>query len=145
MQATPTSTAPTSQNNNTAKLVEDVKVAGRIDSLRVEIPEPTNLGRVFRAICDQQKLDCTGANTLSRYSVPKMKVDGTLREVIGNLLEELTLTTALPRHARNPFRQDNAGSSQACAQRLDGTTASVGATHLLECPSIPCVSRELFR
>lgn len=64
MQATPSSTAPTSQNNNTAKLVEDVKVAGSMHSLCIEIPEPNNLGRVLRAICDQPKLDCTGANTL---------------------------------------------------------------------------------
>ena len=55
-----------------------------MDSVRVEIPESANLGRVFRAICDQQKLDCTRADTLSGCSVPKM--DGALREVIGNLL-----------------------------------------------------------
>jgi hypothetical protein len=72
----------------TAKKPEDelkvVTTAG--NHLRVQIVEPSNLSKVFKAICTEQKLECTGADTLAGYSVPTMSVDGTLREVVDNLL-----------------------------------------------------------
>ncbi len=68
--------------------VADLKVVSAAnDHLQVEVLESSNLSKVFKAICAEQKLDCTGADTLAGYPVPKMQVDGTLREVVDNLLE----------------------------------------------------------
>ncbi len=70
------------------KPVEDLKVVSTADHhLQVQIVEPSTLTKVFKAICTEEKLDCTGAETLSSYPVPKMEAEGTLREVIDNLLQ----------------------------------------------------------
>lgn len=70
------------------KPVENLKVVSTDPShLRVEVTEPSTLTKVFKAVCTEQKLDCTGADSLGSYPVPKMEVDGTLREVVDNLLE----------------------------------------------------------
>ena len=38
-------------------------------------------------LCQQQKLKCTGTETLATYRGPAMSVDGTLRQVIAKLVE----------------------------------------------------------
>ena len=70
------------------KPVADLKVISLGGNyLRVEVNEPSTLTNVFRAICTEQKLDCTGTESLASYPVPKMEADGTLREVVDNLLQ----------------------------------------------------------
>jgi hypothetical protein len=69
------------------KPVEDLKVTSTGNNLQVQIIEASTLSKVFKAICTEQKLDCTGADTLASYPVPKMEAEGTLREVIDNLLQ----------------------------------------------------------
>jgi len=70
------------------KPIEDLKVVS-IDGnhLQVQVNEPSTLTKVFEAICTEQKLGCTGAESLASYAVPKMEADGTLREVVDNLLQ----------------------------------------------------------
>ena len=68
--------------------VEDLKVVSTDGShLRVQVIAPSTLTKVFKAVCTEQKLDCTGAEALVSYPVPRMEVDGTLREVVDNLLQ----------------------------------------------------------
>jgi hypothetical protein len=68
--------------------VEDLKVVSIDGShLRVQVIQPSTLTKVFKAVCTEQKLDCTGADSLVSYPVPKMEVDGTLHEVVDNLLQ----------------------------------------------------------
>ncbi len=70
-----------------ANSVDDLKVVSLPgEHLRVQIAKPTDLSRVFKAVCSEQKLVCTGADTLGSYSVPDMVAEGTLREVVENLL-----------------------------------------------------------
>lgn len=91
----PIPSTPTQGNANLAaaqtpvpqKPADSLKVESTdANHLRVQISEPSTLNKVFKAICTEQKLDCTGADTLTSYSVPKMTVDGTLRDVVENLL-----------------------------------------------------------
>ena len=39
------------------------------------------------SLCQQQKLKCTGTETLTTYHGPAMSVEGTLRQVIAKLVE----------------------------------------------------------
>lgn len=39
------------------------------------------------SVCQQQKIKCTGTETLTSYRGPAMTVDGTLRQVIAKLVE----------------------------------------------------------
>ena len=82
------STAAICQTPAPEKPVEDLKVVS-IDGnhLRVQVNEPSTLTKVFKAVCTEQKLDCTGAESLASYPVPKMEAEGTLREVVDNLLQ----------------------------------------------------------
>jgi hypothetical protein len=70
------------------KPVEELKVVSLDGNhLRVQVNEPSTLTKVFKAVCMEQKLDCTGADSLASYPVPKMEAEGTLREVVDNLLQ----------------------------------------------------------
>lgn len=82
------SLAPVCQTLAPQKPVEDLKVVS-IDGnhLRVQVNEPSTLTKVFKAVCTEQKLDCIGAESLASFPVPKMEADGTLREVVDNLLQ----------------------------------------------------------
>jgi hypothetical protein len=52
----------------------------------VQIKKASNLSLVFKAVCKEQKLDCTGTDSVASYPVPPMVVEGSLREVVDNLL-----------------------------------------------------------
>jgi hypothetical protein len=83
-----TTVAAVSQTAVPSKAPESLKVVSSgTNHLQVQVGEPSTLAKVFKAICAEQKLDCTGAESLSSYPVPKMDADGTLREVVDNLLQ----------------------------------------------------------
>ena len=83
----PAAPTPAVQSPVAQKPAESFNVVSTgANHLRVQISEPSTLNKVFKAICTEQKLDCVGAETVASYTAPKMAVDGTLREVVDNLL-----------------------------------------------------------
>jgi hypothetical protein len=57
------------------------------NQLQVKVPDQAPLSTVLSSVCQEQKLKCTGTETLTSYRGPAMTVDGTLRQVISKLLE----------------------------------------------------------
>lgn len=55
--------------------------------LRVQVHSTTSLREVLTALCNEQKLQCAGTESLSSFSVPSMTVNGTVEEVIADLLQ----------------------------------------------------------
>jgi hypothetical protein len=64
-----------------------VQVTSHGDQLQVKVPDQAPLSKVMTSVCQQQKIKCTGVETLTSYRGPAMTVDGTLRQVIAKLVE----------------------------------------------------------
>ena len=64
-----------------------VQVTSHGDQLQVKVPDQAPLSTVMTSVCQQQKIKCTGTETLTSYRGPAMTVDGTLRQVIAKLVE----------------------------------------------------------
>ena len=64
-----------------------VRVTGHANALQVEVPEQASLSTVLSSVCREQKIKCTGTETLAGYKGPAMTVEGTLRQVVSKLLE----------------------------------------------------------
>jgi hypothetical protein len=74
----PAATAPTSVS---------VQVTSHGNQIEVKVPDQAPLSTVMSSLCQQQKLKCTGTETLTTYHGPAMSVEGTLRQVIAKLVE----------------------------------------------------------
>lgn len=92
-QSTPTTSAatapPTASTSATATAAAPaaVQVTAHGDQLDVKVPDQAPLSTVMSSVCQQQKLKCTGTETLTTYRGPAMSVQGTLRQVIAKLVE----------------------------------------------------------
>ena len=64
-----------------------VQVTSHGDQLEVQVPDQAPLSTVMSSLCQEQKIKCTGTETLTSYRGPAMSVDGTLRQVIAKLVE----------------------------------------------------------
>ena len=64
-----------------------VQVTAHDNQLEVKVADQAPLSTVMSTLCQQQKLKCTGTETLATYRGPAMSVDGTLRQVIAKLVE----------------------------------------------------------
>ena len=64
-----------------------VQVTSHGNQLEVKVPDQAPLSTVMSSVCQQQKLKCTGTETLASYRGPAMSVEGTLRQVIAKLVE----------------------------------------------------------
>jgi hypothetical protein len=64
-----------------------VQVISRGNQLEVKVPDQAPLSTVMVSVCQQQRIKCSGTETLGSYRGPAMSVEGTLRQVISKLLE----------------------------------------------------------
>lgn len=64
-----------------------VQVTSHGNQVEVKVPDQAPLSTVMSSLCQQQKLKCTGTETLTTYHGPAMSVEGTLRQVIAKLVE----------------------------------------------------------
>jgi hypothetical protein len=64
-----------------------VQVISHGSQIEVKVPDQAPLSSVMSSLCQQQKIKCTGTETLTTYHGPAMSVDGTLRQVIAKLVE----------------------------------------------------------
>jgi hypothetical protein len=79
----PSATAPATG----APAPASVQVTANGNQLEVKVPDQAPLSTVMSSLCQQQKLKCTGTETLTTYHGPAMSVEGTLRQVIAKLVE----------------------------------------------------------
>jgi len=77
-------TVPATANTNATA---PVQVTAHGDQLDVKVPDQAPLSAVMSSVCQQQKLKCSGTETLTTYRGPAMSVQGTLRQVIAKLVE----------------------------------------------------------
>src|SRR5689334_7037807 len=89
--ATSPSTPPPANANSTAATTPPppaaVQVTSHGNQVEVKVPDQAPLSTVMSSLCQQQKLKCTGTETLTTYHGPAMSVEGTLRQVIAKLVE----------------------------------------------------------
>jgi hypothetical protein len=64
-----------------------VQVTSHGNQVEVKVPDQAPLSTVMSSLCQQQKLKCSGTETLTSYRGPAMSVEGTLRQVIAKLVE----------------------------------------------------------
>jgi hypothetical protein len=76
-----------------------VQVTSHGDQLEVKVPDQAPLSTVMSSLCQQQKLKCTGTETLTTYHGPAMSVEGTLRQVIAKLVEGTDINYEFSRSA----------------------------------------------
>jgi len=76
-----------------------VQVTSQGDQIEVKVPDQAPLSNVMSSLCQQQKIKCTGTETLASYHGPAMLVDGTLRQVIGKLVEGTDINYEFSRSA----------------------------------------------
>jgi hypothetical protein len=92
-QSAPTpASAPASPNASTPAVTTPatpapVQVTSHGNQVEVKVPDQVPLSTVMSSLCQQQKLKCTGTETLTTYRGPAMSVEGTLRQVIAKLVE----------------------------------------------------------
>ena len=102
-QTSPSSTpAPAATNNGIparAAAPAAVQVTSHGDQLEVKVPDQAPLSTVMSSLCQQQKLKCTGTETLTTYHGPAMSVEGTLRQVIAKLVEGTDINYEFSRSA----------------------------------------------
>lgn len=77
-----------------------VQVASQGKDLKVDVPDQTPLSTVMAAVCKQQKIKCTGAESLGSFRGPAMSVEGPLRQVVSKLLEGTDVNYELARTAQ---------------------------------------------
>ena len=78
---------PTHVSANAAATPASVQVTSQGDQLEVKVPDQAPLSTVMSSLCQEQKIKCTGTETLTSYRGPAMSVEGTLRQVIAKLVE----------------------------------------------------------
>ena len=106
-QSTPTSTPASSSvsapaaapSPAAAPVPAPVQVTSHGDQLEVKVPDQAPLSTVMSSLCQQQKLKCTGTETLTTYHGPAMSVEGTLRQVIAKLVEGTDINYEFSRSA----------------------------------------------
>jgi hypothetical protein len=77
-----------------------VEVTSNGNQLDVKVPDQAPLNTVMSAVCQHQKIKCTGTDTLAGYRGPAMSVGGTLRQVIGKLVEGTEINYEFSRNAQ---------------------------------------------
>ena len=82
-----------------------VQVTSHGDQLEVKVPDQAPLSTVMSSVCQQQKLKCTGTETLTTYHGPAMSVEGTLRQVIAKLVEGTDINYEFSRSAEEVVRR----------------------------------------
>ncbi len=55
--------------------------------LRVTVASTASLAQVLQALCTQQKVQCTGTESLAAFTVPSMTIEGTFLQVADTLLQ----------------------------------------------------------
>ncbi len=83
----------------TAAAPAPVQVTSNGNQVEVKVPNQVPLSTVMSSLCQQQKLKCTGTETLTTYRGPAMSVDGTLRQVIAKLVEGTDINYEFSRSA----------------------------------------------
>src|SRR4051812_31957110 len=58
-----------------------VQVTSHGNQVEIKVPDQVPLSTVMSSLCQEQKLKCTGTETLTTYHGPAMSVEGTLRQV----------------------------------------------------------------
>ena len=88
-QSMPSSTPPAkpAASPSGGPAAPQVRVTSRANGLQVEVPEQVPLSTVLSDVCREQKIKCSGTETLAGYKGPAMTVDGSLRQVVSKLLE----------------------------------------------------------
>ncbi len=129
-QSAPTPTAaPVSQNASTPAVTTPaapapVQVTSHGSQVEVKVPDQAPLSTVMSSLCQQQKLKCTGTETLATYRGPAMSVNGTLRQVIAKLVEGTDINYE--------FSRSSAGGATAIAflgHAPKGTAPTATAEH----------------
>lgn len=85
--STPTPASAPTNAGAPASAPAPVQVTSSGTQLQVKVPDQVPLSNVMSTLCQQQKLKCTGTETLTTYRGPAMSVEGTLRQVIAKLVE----------------------------------------------------------
>ena len=104
-QAAPSSTPAASSPNASAPAATPpvspapVQVTSHGDRVEVKVPDQAPLSTVMSSLCQQQKIKCTGTETLTTYRGPAMSVEGTLRQVIAKLVEGTDINYEFSRSA----------------------------------------------
>ena len=96
---TPAPVAASVPATATAPAPAPVQVMSHGDQIEVKVPDQAPLSAVMSSVCQQQKLKCTGTETLASYRGPAMSVDGTLRQVISKLVEGTDINYEFSRSA----------------------------------------------
>ncbi len=76
-----------------------VQVTSSGNQLLVKVPDQAPLSTVMSSVCQEQKIKCTGTETLTTYRGPAMSVEGTLRQVISKLVEGTDINYEFSRSA----------------------------------------------
>ncbi len=85
--------------STTSAAAQPVKVTSHGDQLEVNVPDQAPLSAVMSSVCQEQKIKCTGTETLTSYHGPAMSVEGTLRQVISKLVEGTDINYEFSRSA----------------------------------------------
>ena len=83
----PAAASPNAPAASTPVAPAPVQITSHGIQLEVKVPDQVPLSTVMSSLCQQQKLKCTGTETLTTYHGPAMSVEGTLRQVIAKLVE----------------------------------------------------------
>jgi hypothetical protein len=78
---------------------QPVQVTSHGEQLEVKVPDQAPLSTVMSSLCQEQKIKCTGTETLTTYRGPAMSVEGTLRQVIAKLVEGTDINYEFSRSA----------------------------------------------
>ena len=84
--ASPGASAPAA-TTTTSPSPAAVQVTSHGNQVEIKVPDQAPLSTVMSSLCQEQKLKCTGTETLTTYHGPAMSVEGTLRQVIAKLVE----------------------------------------------------------
>ncbi len=96
---TPSSPSGGATASTAAPKPAPVQVTSHGDQLQVKVPDQAPLSTVMSSVCQEQKLKCTGTETLTTYHGPAMSVEGTLRQVISKLVEGTDINYEFSRSA----------------------------------------------
>jgi hypothetical protein len=96
---TPVAASADASANATSPAAQPVKVTSNGNQLEVKVPDQAPLSTVMSSVCQEQKIQCTGTETLTTYHGPAMSVEGTLRQVIAKLVEGTDINYEFSRSA----------------------------------------------
>ena len=75
-----------SVNAQTSDNTADLRVSSSAGNLRVEVSKTIPLTVVLSAVCRHEGMKCAGVQLLSSYPVPPMVVEGSVNQVVSDLL-----------------------------------------------------------